>query len=169
METNKYLFRSQLNNTIIQSFLFGTVFGMWLFHSPPFNFSVWLLILVGALFNYLIWAICLSRYYFYEDRIVRVFIFRPFYKKTAFKYEQIFKIKFTRVWYPEFIVFRKRKQFFPNFNNFLFCKHAQRVEIVAFLLSKNVFMEVRNGFENKDKEIIEMVKKKYPKNIRLYP
>ena len=169
MKTNKYIFRSQLNYTLIDALLFGTAFGIWGFHLPPLDIPVWLLIFVGILFNYLIWAIYLTRYFFYEDRIVKVFVFRPFYRETVFEYEQIFKIKFTRVWYPEFIVFRKRKQFFPNFNNFLFRKHTQRVQIVEFLLSKNVFMEVPTDFDKKDKEIIDMVKKKYPKNIRIYP
>ena len=51
----------------------------------------------------------------------------------------------------------------------MFNKKAKRVEIVEFLLSKNVPIEVRTDFEKKDKEIIDLVKKKHPKNIRLYP
>jgi len=169
METNKHLFRSQLNNSIIVSFLVGTAIGIFGFHLPPFGIPVWLLFLFGILFNYLVFAFSLSRYYFYNDQFVRIFLLRPFLRKTYFKYEQIFKIKYTRIWYPEFIVFRKRKQFFPNFNNFLFNKHTKRVEIVEFLLSKNVKIEVRSPSEKKDKEIIDLVKKKYPKNIHLYP
>jgi hypothetical protein len=46
-------------------------------------------------------------------------------------------------------------------------KHIKRVEIVKFLLSKNIEMEVRTNSEKEDKEIINMVKKKYPKNIRI--
>lgn len=113
METNKYLFRSQLNDTIILAFLFATLFGIWGFHYPPLSIPVWLLILVGALFNYILLALFQSRYFFYEDRIVRVFIFRPFCRKTVFMYEQIFKVKFTRDRYPVFVVYRKNNQFLP--------------------------------------------------------
>jgi hypothetical protein len=168
MEINKHLFCSQLNSSLIVAFLSGTVVSIWLFYLPPLSISVWLLILAGALFNYLILATFQSRYYFYEDRMVRIFIFRPFYRKTVFKYEQIFKIKFIRTYYPEFIVYRRKKQFFSYFNSFLFNKQNERIQIVGFLLSKNVKMEVRSDFEKKDKEIIDMVKKKYPNNIRYY-
>jgi len=173
METNKYLFRSQFEISRVVALILTTVFSIWLCHIPPLGVPVWLLVLIGLLFIYFMLAIFQSRYYFYDNKIVKIFIFRPFCRKTVLLYEQLFKIKYkhigTKGEYPKFIVFQKKKQYYKWFNNFIFNKHSKRVEIVEFLLSKNVTMEVRSDFEKKDKEIIDMVKKKYPKNIRLYP
>ena len=173
METNQYLFRSQFEKSLIVAFLLGTAFSIWCFHLPPFYIPVWLLILIGVLFNYLLLAIFQSRYYFYEDHVVRIFVFSPFFRKTVFRYEQLYKIKYKHLGakgeYPKFIVYQKKKQYLKYFNNFVFNKHVGRVEIVEFLLSKNVTIEVRTDFEKMDMEIIDMVKKKYPRNIRLHP
>jgi len=173
METEKYLFRSQFEFSWIVALILTSVFSIWLCHHSLFDIPLWLLILVGISFNYILLAIFQSRYYFYNDKIVRVFIIRPFCRKSVFAYEQLYKVKFkhigTKGEYPKFIVYQKKKQYLKFFNNFVFNKHAQRIQIVEFLLSKNVFMEVRTDFEKKDKEIIDLVKKKYPQNIRLYP
>ena len=175
MGTNNFLFRSQFDISGIVPPILATVFLIWLFHFPPFCISVWLLILIGVLFNYLILAIFRSRYYFYDNHIVRIFPFRLVFRKKVFRYEGSKMIYIHAVGMggnPQFVLFRRRyrKYNLKNFTNtFYFNKHDGRVEIIEFLLSKNVILEVRTDFDKKDKGIIDMVKKKYPKNIRLYP
>ena len=172
MGTDKYLFRSQFELSGNLALVFATVFSIWLCHHSMIKIHLWALILVGILLNYILLAIFQSRYYFYDNKIEKIFIFRPFCRKTVFVYEQLYKVKFkhigTKGEYPKFIVYLKKKQYYKYFNNFIFNKHSKRVEIVEFLLSKNVKMEVRTDFEKKDKEIIDMVKKKYPQNIFVF-
>ena len=170
METNKCLFRSQFEcSKIVITFLITAwlLFSLYVYQR---NTPIGLLLLIGILFTYSLLAIYQSRYYFYDHQFIRVFTFRPFFRKKIYKYEQIYKIKYLHIPYygtRKFIVYRNKKQYFQTFNSFVFNRHVKRVEIVDFLLSKNVTMEVRSDFEKKDKEIIDMVKKKYPKNIRL--
>ena len=173
---NNYLYRSQFRD-IIRIFPFATVFSLLLYYHQLIKLgnSGWLLILIVALVNYLM-LVFQSRYYFYDDYVVRIFVFRPFFRRTVFKYNQISKIRFIHV--PAygtklFEIYQKKMQFF-TFKGFKFKKHADRVQIVKFLLSKNVQIELRTDYAEKDKEIIDMVKrkyppKKYPKNIRLDP
>jgi hypothetical protein len=165
---NKYLFKSKYK---ISRIIIPTLASMWFWESMYFDlqyFSIWIFSLSEILFFYLLLAIYQSRYYFYDDQIIRIFTFRPFFRKAAFKYEQIFKIKYIHIPYfgtRKFIVFRNKRQYFQTFNSFSFNKQDERIQIVDFLLSKNVKIEVRSDFEKKDKEIIDMVKKKYPNNI----
>ena len=171
-----YLYRSQFKD-IIKVFPFATMFSLLLYYHQLVRSGNpgWLLILIVVLLNYLM-LVFQSRYYFYEDRIVRIFVFRPFCRKTVFRYEQISKIRFVHV--PVygtklFEIYQKKMQFF-TFKSFMFKKHTDRVNVVEFLLSKNIQIELRTDYAEKDKEIIDMVKKKYPpkkypKNIRLDP
>ena len=172
MKTNKYIYHSQFNNGTIIGFPFTTVFMIWLFYKGQIGVNIWLLCLIATLFNYLIFAFQ-SRWYFYDDHIVRIFVFRPFFRKRVFKYEQLYKIRYVhdgnRDCPARFIVFQKKKRHFKDFNRFVFNKRAGRFQIIEFLLSKNVKIEVTTHFENMDKSIIDIVKKKYPKNIRLDP
>ena len=174
MGKDKLLFRSQFDNGQIVALLLCTVvFIIFHYMDKTLNTPLGLFILIGTLFNYLLLAIFQSRYYFYEDRMERVFVFRPFLRRKVFMYEQLNKIRYNDgIGYGEcikFIVFIKKKQYFKYFNRFIFSKQNKRVEIVEFLLSKNITMEVRTNSEKRDKEIIDMVKKKYPQNIRLDP
>jgi hypothetical protein len=146
---------------------------IWHFYLPPLSISVWLLILAGALFNYLILAASQSHYYFYDNQIVQVFALRLFYRRgKVLGYENIKIIYIHTVGMggePQFVIFRRQyKKFYIGnlLNTFYFNTPSKRVQIVNFLLSKNVHLEVRSDFEKKDKEIIDLVKKKYPNNIR---
>jgi hypothetical protein len=163
METNNYLFRSQFNKGWIVIPII-TILGIWLFHLT-LNISLWKLILIGILFDYLFSTIFQKRYYFYNNQIVRIFIFRPFYRKKVFRYEDI-KLRYIhgrhRAGEPQFVIFfylyRTICLLKNIFNTFYFHKHSERVNIVYFLLSKNVPIELWTGFEEEDKEIIDMVK-----------
>lgn len=160
METSNYLFRSQFDNALIFALSLG---GVLLLFFMLLGASIWLFIMV--LFVYLIFAIFQRRYYFYEHQIVRIFIFRPFCRKKIFRYENI-KIKYIngnhKNGQPQFVIFSKQYRIrLKNLvNTFYFHKHIERVKIVEFLLSKNVPIEVRTDFEKRDKEIIDMVKRK---------
>ena len=173
MEEEKYLFRSKFNDIFIVLFL-ATSIVMWVSYMefPLDGIHFWLFILKGALPNYLMLALFQSHYYFYDEGMVRIFTFRPFFRKKVFMYDKIYKIRYQngggKGEYPRFIVFQKKKQYYKFFNGFLFNKRG-RVQIVEFLLSKNIQMEVISHNVKEDREIINMIKKKYPKNIRLDP
>ena len=174
MKNNEYLFCSQFEYFTIVIPILAVFWVLCLVYFDEAHLlSVWLFFLIPIMFSYLLFAIYYKRFYFYNNQIIRVFIFRPFYRKTVFKYEQFFKVKYIHVGggigeYPRFIIYRKKRQYFHVFNTFTFDKHVKRVEMVEFLLSKNVVMEVRSTFPKKEREIIDLVKKKYPKNIRNY-
>jgi hypothetical protein len=172
MKTDKYIYRSHFNNGTLFSFPFATVCMIWLIYYREENIRLWLLLLIGVLLNYLIFAVFISRWYFYDDRMVRIFVFRPFFREKVYIYEQLNKIKYHnagRDGGPWFIVFRKKKQYFMEFNSFRFNKRAARTQITESLLSKNIKLEVRTDHEETDKDIIDLVKRKYPRNIRLDP
>jgi hypothetical protein len=171
MEENKYI--SNINSTGHVAICLSSLGFIYVFYIIYRPISFLVLILLVFLIAYMLLAIYQSLYYFYDDKIVRIFSFRPFLRKTIFEYEKIYKIKYHHIGskgsYPKFIIYLGKRQYFKYFKTFVFKKHVQRVEIVEFLLSKNVEIEVRTDFEKKDKEIIDLVKEKYPKNIRLYP
>ena len=167
MKKKGYLYRSQLNIYLVYPFLLSTAIFIWRFYL--LGIPVWLLLLIGVLFQYLLLAFFQCYYCFYDNCVVKMFLFRPFYRKKTLEYDQFYKIRIEHAWNPIFIVYQNKKQYFKCFNNFVFNKHAGRIQIIEFLLSKNVQMEVRTGSEKIDKEIIDLVKKKYPKNIHLYP
>ena len=110
MKTKDYLYRSQLNDNLVYPFLCSTAGFIWFYHLPPLCIPVWLLVIIGVLFHYLLLAFFQSHYYFYDDHIVRVFTFRPFCRKTAYRYEQIFKVEFNHGWYPIFFVYQKKRK-----------------------------------------------------------
>jgi len=72
--------------------------------------------------------------------------------------------------FPRFIIHRKENKFFKSFfHAFYFKKRSKRVEVIKFLLSKNVVMDISISIPKKNKEIIEMVKEKYPNNVFINP
>jgi hypothetical protein len=118
MEKDKYLFRSQIDIGRIAVFFLNIGLFICYFYFPPFCLPVWLLIILGMFFNYLFLAIFQYCYYFYDDRMVRVFIFRSFFRKRIFMYEQLTKIRYDNAPgygdYTKFIVFRKKNNTINN-------------------------------------------------------
>ena len=142
MKNNKYLFKSQfylfpfiLCNCGAALFIFFCKF-------EPFYFGVYLFLWILSNFIFLFFFYYI--FYFYEDKIVRKFVFNPFFKQKEIYYEQLYKVQFINTGgikaNRRFKVYRKNFMFFKCvFHTFYFRKSAMRIEIVKFLLSKSKY------------------------------
>ena len=174
MKKNNYLFKSKYYLTNYILYNCAAVLFVFLF---PFVhqeiYFIWSCFLIWFLINFIFLFFFYYIFYFYEGKIVRKFAFNPFFKQKEIFYDQLYKVQFINIGgmgeYPRFKVYRKNFKFFKCvFHTFYFRKRAMRIEIVKFLLSKNVNIEVVIHIIKENKEIIDFVKAKYPNNIHMF-
>jgi hypothetical protein len=174
---NNYLYKSELYISGIILLPILTLFGILQFgflglsiNNPVLSFKN--LIITGIIVDYLILAVFFYHFYFYEDRVERIFVFRPFFRRKTFLYKQICKIKYLDVGgrgeHPEFLIYLNGRRF-SLFKAFIFRKKTNKIKITEFLMSKNIVMQVYTIFIKSNKEIIDLVKAKYPDNVRTRP
>jgi len=175
MKIKYHIFKSQyysLNFFLCNS---GAAIIIFLCHFGPYPIekNILLLYITWFLFNYIFLFFFYYIFYFYEYKIVRVFIFRPFFREKVIFYDYIYKIKFKNIIakgeFPRFIIYKNEKKSLPLFNTIYLRKKSNRVKIIKFLINKNVTLEVRTEYKKKDKEIIDLVRAKYPENVFVNP
>ena len=111
-------------------------------------------------FCYLIWSVFINIYYFYDDRVEIVYLFRVFNRKKKVLYSDITEVRYVNGsgWAQPIVVFvykgkSFKKVFWPS-NSFTHRRFKRRKEILLFLHSKVIPMIIKAVFE-KDKEIFD--------------
>jgi hypothetical protein len=109
---------------------------------------------------YVIWALLINRYYFYEDKIRIVYLFRFVSRKKEISYSDISEIRYIHVAgarQPIIVFIYKGKSFSKVFLPSNSCTHRffdKRKEILLFLHGKGIPIVVNSIFK-RDNEIFE--------------
>ena len=172
MNNSDYIFKSQFPIKNIFAFNTAAVYVIFLYYIYSDYYAVKILTILTPFLNYILLSLLYYIFYFYEDRVVRVFVFRPFRREKVFYYEQFISVTFQHIGYQAYADWAKfnislkphKRRFFLTFT---IRKRAKRVEITKFLLSKGIEMCVLSSFRKRDQEIINLVWAKYPKNVRV--
>jgi len=114
-------------------------------------------------FCYFIWCVFINIYFFYDDKIEVVYLFRFFHRKREVLFSEIMEVRYihTAGKKEPMIVFvyqgKSFKKLLWPWNSFTHRRFKMRKDILVFLHNKNLPIIINSVF-NKDKEILELTK-----------
>ena len=158
----KALYKSQIN--LFDLILYPVYYSVFLPY-PIWSLAEDVIVRQIALYSipvfcYLIWYVFINIYYFHEDRVEIVYLFRVFNRKKIVLYSDITEVRYINGggWAQPIVVFvykgkSFKKIFWPS-NSFTHRRFKRRKEILLFLHSKGIPMIIKTVFE-KDKEIYD--------------
>jgi hypothetical protein len=158
----KPLFKSQidLGDLIIYVLLYIilVVYPTW--EITTINLMKYIVVYSIPLVCYVIWALLINRYYFYEDEIKIVYLFRFINREKKVFYSDISEIRYIHTAgarQPIIVFIYKGKYFSKVFFPSNSCSHRRfnkRKEILLFLHSKGIPIVVNSIFK-RDSEILK--------------
>lgn len=158
----KALYKSQIN--LFDLILYPVYYSVFLPY-PIWSLAKDIIIRQIALYSipvfcYFIWCMFINMYYFHEDRVEIVYLFRYFNRKKIVLYSDITEVRYVNGggWAQPIVVFvykgKSFKKIFWPFNSFTHRRFKRRKEILLFLHSKGIPIIIKTVFE-KDKEIFD--------------
>jgi len=157
----KPILKSQINGSSF--FGFWIIYGIIIYLTWNLTESVlleYLIVVVTPILTYIALALWVNRYYFYEDKIKIVYIFRFKIREMDIPYSKIKQIRYIHTEgakQPMIVLIYESKTFsklFKPSNSFTHRFFKKRKEILKFLAGKGIPVEINSVFE-KDENILK--------------
>jgi hypothetical protein len=155
---------------ILKSHINGSsVFGFWIIYGSIIYFTwnltegnliKYLIVIISPILTYITIALWVNRYYFFYDRVKIVYFFRFCNREKVIPYSKIKNIRYVHTEgakQPMIVFVYEGKTFSKLFKSSNSCTHRffkNRMEILKFLASKGIPIEINSVFE-KDEHILD--------------